>query len=832
MHTFLNSVIGRTTDYLYICSLLNNGATGGPVEQHISTRDLNAVDAFVKQWDIVDRGMYLCMSTLGQRVRRVKQNASETFSLHLDIDPQDISIPLQDVQTILLGLSHPPSWINNSGRGIHAYWFLTEPSADEDRVEAALKKLADAMSGDRKVAQRVALMRLEGTHNTKEGGWLEVKSLYESTTQYTFEDLESWLADGKVYVSRKGAAPEKNPFLSYAETIAFKTPIDVDARLAAMKCQGSGDTAVHATQLSVTASMLTSGVALDDVVSKVLEATKNVAPAKWNWKSEEATIRKMCTDWMYKQSKVKSAQVVNLADRRAERDTNTDKAPKKSVVHIVLGGGFLTSLNARGDRILIVRDQVWRYTAGLWKSLTAIEAKAWINMEVESGCRVLGVISTTKIINETYNWIIRNPDISRDFIEWDNHGKIATKSGLVDPVTLKLTPTTSDDYVTVRIECDFDPAAACPKWEKMLSDCFPDNKDTVESICECVGSALLINKPRPLMRALVLVGPSNSGKSNILNTVSGLLTDCPNTTTFDTLETNHGTSDFLRNAPWILHEAFDQGKWHFSSSVKALLSGDPININIKYGAIVQHRFKGGVFWGSNTPPQFKEASRAVQNRLKIAPCSAIFDTNTETGVAADAKRAGYSTPSEFVLHTEKSGILNWAIVGMQTAVQRGHLLDTEEMKEAAHTYHLETNMVAGFLEDAIDYDPLHMVSKPDFNAAFSVWWKENHGEGSRTPSADGIGRAMSSLYDKRIAFDKMKTRYNGIRYYAGIKLNPTGLDMWKAFFNVAASKGDSVRISSSTAAVNVAIPADWSKKDFIINMRNAQKTFSRRKKND
>ena len=43
------------------------------------------------------------------------------------------------------------------------------------------------------------------------------------------------------------------------------TPVDVEQRLADMEYKGEGDASVHSTQLSVTASMLSSGAEIDDV---------------------------------------------------------------------------------------------------------------------------------------------------------------------------------------------------------------------------------------------------------------------------------------------------------------------------------------------------------------------------------------------------------------------------------------------------------------------------------------------------------------------------------------------------------------------------------------
>ena len=85
---------------------------------------------------------------------------------------------------------------------------------------------------------------------------------------------------------------------SAAQSGQNKPPIDVEARLAAMQFEGAGEASIHQTQLSVTASLLRTGVALEEATRQVLEATRAAVAndpraAKWNWRREERKIRRM-----------------------------------------------------------------------------------------------------------------------------------------------------------------------------------------------------------------------------------------------------------------------------------------------------------------------------------------------------------------------------------------------------------------------------------------------------------------------------------------------------------------------------------------------------------
>lgn len=789
----------------YVCSLPNVRGDGS--ERHVLTRDLDRIAAFAKKWDVPGRATFFCVSTI--QGKRTKENALQTMLVHADVDFKDVLASPRAALEALEGLDLIPSRIHASGHGLHAYWLLEAPAAAGDRVEAILRKICAAVGGDRMVAQAVALMRVPGTHNSKDGGWTEVEVLRDGPERYALEQLERWRPS---LVIRRKLNEDANPFLEVAQLQGFKPPLDVEQRLADMRHHGEGDRAVHATQLSVSASMMSQGVEEDEVVETILAATKLVAgDVDWNWQKEEAAIRGMCTDWARKHPE--TAQVVSLKAVRQEKVEPVSKAK----AHVILGTGMVEAVRRVGEDVLYTRGQLWRCRQGLWKALTPAEERSWVEREVEKGCRLLRITSTSKIISETRQWVQRNPDLYEEDVEWDSHKQIATRSGLVHPITGKLTPIDPSHRVTRWIDCDFDGGAACPRWLTMLEAVWPDPEDR-GLFQEVLGTALVDDRPRSLRRAVVLYGPSGTGKSNLLRVAAGLLSAESNTTSFDTLENPHGLVAFLKPNPWVLHEAFDQAKWHFSASVKGLLSADPVHANIKNGPIVEHRFRQGIFWGTNSPPQFREASRAMESRLVIIGCHEVFDPDAPVGVAVEARARGYSSPDELILGEEKAGLLNWAIQGLQRAWKRGFFLVPEASREAVHQMRLDSNLAAGFVEDCVEFDPDSMVATPDFCGALVAWWQENRGAQGHPPSNDLIGRAVASLGEQRIGIGR-DTFSNTRRHYIGVRLNEAGLDFWQGYSSSRAAMDSSARISPRLQDVNKPIPVNWSTRPSVVRVK-------------
>jgi hypothetical protein len=361
---FIKAVFGPVTENpVWVQSLGNPGSDARP--ESIATRDMTDIADFVSKLDRAGRGMYFCVSTI-DGAKRTKPNVAEIIGLWIDIDFKDIDDTPAEVDHKLASARCPPSLVNATGNGRHAYWLFKEAvigaAGNQARVETALKLLCDLFGGDQAVTQCVALMRLPGTHNTKFGKWFEVTTVANSGSRYELDELEDWLAEQSCLILRKHRPAEvfdNNYFLAAAKAQGFKPSIDVEKRLGAMSYMGGADSAIHTTQLAVSASLLRSGTTTDDVVALILEATKGAAKGygeRWNWAREESAIRKMCADWLRKYPAAPERQ----AEAKAEAAAAADQV-KQRPVEVFWHG---TEYN-RAARSWLVKELIPERGAGL-----------------------------------------------------------------------------------------------------------------------------------------------------------------------------------------------------------------------------------------------------------------------------------------------------------------------------------------------------------------------------------------------------------------------------------------------------------------------------------
>jgi hypothetical protein len=310
---FLRDVFGpSTTSPVFVSSLLNDNRGG---EQFIATRALDEIAAFARRQDQPGRGVYYCVATLRPDARgRSKGTLDELNCLHADIDFKGLDAEPDEVRRALRALPCPPPVVNLSGYGLHVLWLFREALAATPEniaeVERLLRRLADVLAADPAAAECSRLLRLPGTHNTKRGGRVEVVSeVHEPTRRYDLAELAEWLDEARPLLhpadGGNGAAAD-NPFAAFGRQHGgdgYQPPVDVEQRLAEMRHHGPGDSALHPTQLSVTAALLTRGWPVEEVVARVLAATRAAVGAEgasWDWSRTERDLRRMCEGWLAK----------------------------------------------------------------------------------------------------------------------------------------------------------------------------------------------------------------------------------------------------------------------------------------------------------------------------------------------------------------------------------------------------------------------------------------------------------------------------------------------------------------------------------------------------
>src|SRR5262249_15194122 len=200
---FLEAMFGPSTVHpVFICSLLNAEARGSDQvnERFVTTRRVDDISGVARKWDRAGRGLFFCVAPLQPNSRRrSKATLGELNCLFADLDFKDVEESPDDVRGVIASkLMCPPTFVTNSGHGLHLYWLLKEAIAATAEtmadVEQLLQRLADFVGADPAVTDCSRLLRLPGTHNTKNGEQIEVTvEVSRPDLRYELDELRDWL---------------------------------------------------------------------------------------------------------------------------------------------------------------------------------------------------------------------------------------------------------------------------------------------------------------------------------------------------------------------------------------------------------------------------------------------------------------------------------------------------------------------------------------------------------------------------------------------------------------------------------------------------------------
>jgi hypothetical protein len=163
-----------------------------------------------------------------------------------------------------------------SGHGYHAYWQFKEaidaaPGKAQGDFEEALKLLCAYVGADGGTCDASRLLRLPGSHNTKNGDKLPVEIInYDNNRTYELSDLVDFLLDAQPIMP----VPLKPKANGHDHDASYNSdgPIDVDGRLAAMTFGATDGTGINETYKSVSPLLLSQGQPWDEIETLWVDA--------------------------------------------------------------------------------------------------------------------------------------------------------------------------------------------------------------------------------------------------------------------------------------------------------------------------------------------------------------------------------------------------------------------------------------------------------------------------------------------------------------------------------------------------------------------------------
>lgn len=339
------------------------------------------------------------------------------------------------------------------------------------------------------------------------------------------------------------------------------------------------------------------------------------------------------------------------------------------------------------ERLIFVGDKFWRYKRGIGKWEPLVD-KSWVPRRIRG--ILAGLPGTESLITSArVSSIEKLAKTERVKAPEDLNdrpaGMLACRNGLLEVETGRLFPHREGYLTTVQTPHDFDPGATCPEWLKWLGE-RQDDEETIAQIQEMFGYCLMTDIN--FHSFFFIYGDGGTGKSTCVDVLEKLV-GVDNRVSIELTELDN---PFLRSrlvgkSLYLAKELTSRSFQHIGL-IKAMVSGDPISVDVKYGEGFEFRPKGRLVMESNVQAMTPDSSAGFERRfIQIG-----FDKKV------DRATIDFSFGERF--DAEMPGILNWALEGYRRLKERGRFQHTARSQKASDDIKMHRAQVESFLRTA------------------------------------------------------------------------------------------------------------------------------------
>jgi len=322
------------------------------------------------------------------------------------------------------------------------------------------------------------------------------------------------------------------------------------------------------------------------------------------------------------------------------------------------------------------------------------------------------------------------------------------------PTTIRVRRHDPRNFSEIVLPYDYCRQADCPLWQQTLEEIFPSAADgdrRISVLQEFMGWSL-VHGDTSFEKFLILLGDGANGKSTILRIWEQLLgSDNVSHVPLEALSSEFRLVDMMGKLANIAADMNRMDKVQ-EGMLKALTSGDRIQVNRKNKDPVTMRPTARLIFATNTLPPITDRSNGVWRRMIAMPFLVSF-----TGDACDRNRAER-------LLDELPGIFNWAVEGARRLYRQGHFTECSVCRACVDEHRVASDPFRQFVEEELQFNPDDQIPKETLYRRYRAFCEEN---GRRARSSIEFGRQMFALpgvTESRLGSGGRARTYRGVRF--------------------------------------------------------------------
>ena len=289
------------------------------------------------------------------------------------------------------------------------------------------------------------------------------------------------------------------------------------------------------------------------------------------------------------------------------------------------------------------------------------------------------------------------------------------KNGTLNLETGELRLHTREDYLTRKIELNYDPNLDCPEWKRFLMTVFQGDTQIIDFMQKAVGYSLSGSIKEQCI--FILYGIGMNGKSTFLKHIFRILGDYALNTPASTLMEKYNDSipnDIARLKGVRFVTALESGKTRVlaEAQIKQLTGDDPISARFLHCEYFDFFATFKIFFATNHKPNISGTDKGIWRRIRTIPFEKVI-AQEEVDKELDGK-----------LSKEYEGILAWAVEGFKKWQQEG-LGEVAKIIEATNEYQEESDVIGSYIEERCLVGPECKVQTSVFLKDVQSWAKDN-----------------------------------------------------------------------------------------------------------
>lgn len=270
--------------------------------------------------------------------------------------------------------------------------------------------------------------------------------------------------------------------------------------------------------------------------------------------------------------------------------------------------------------------------------------------------------------------------------------EIAFADGVLDVASGRLRPHRPEDRLETVLPWGWDDEAQAPRWRQALGEFFDDPEDgRHDALQEFFGYICLT--PNRFKKALLLLGPGDTGKSLIIDVAAAMVGERQVATLALEFMNDPVKRAVIKGKRLNVATEVSQQALLADDGFKALVAGDPVLVERKFMMGETYRPMAKHVISANSVPKIRGRALEVFARFLVVPMTRVFqEAEKDTGLAA-------------TIVAEMPGILAWAVEGAKRLIgNEGRFTVVKPAAAALADIDARRNPMIDFMNEQMEAD--------------------------------------------------------------------------------------------------------------------------------